>query len=982
MSPEDGIVSIPIVAHARADMVSSTTLARHSLGGYAYEYRYVSDDVEFGWMELNLQCGCSRPHESKVMRRGNLPPSSIDKQVAEDEDEVDESYPPPPPPPQKICRTAMAFASAKPDLARPLENFGYDLWGYTNGPFASSYSFIVLDLLATVDGEIAVEEGEPQQVGTVKVFFDGEDADVTFTLDDSFPLQSTLLYVGKDPLPVHNRNADKSQVSSASAFLDFPYQHGEDKFVDAPYTDSYTVEGFDYGDTIYVMALAKDCTDVFASDDRDSGNYTASFLPGQACLRAESECFPLTAHDTADTVVGQACFSLDKAQEHLNVRYSLDDGWALAEAQVWVGSALQSMPMRRDKSPDLRSFEYQRMWYKKTQTWFTQVPLERKERCAGSKHGDFDLVVVAHALVGSPCGPDDKCGNSPVKQGSEQHVYAEETLLQKKDKWFYYVDMRLDCKCDEDEAIGFETLDDPTSAPTAAPTSSPTLRPTVSAAPSDSPSDVSMTPKTSPSPTQAPTILVDMKNTCMYTEDGSGEYCLALHAPHAWETTAGSVCLTLVEGELVVMYDVVGYWSLAEASIWVGSDLFDVPVNNDQEPDTESFPFRRRWPQGSDTFTDVIPLDEMTQAKCQSQGAYNLYVVAHGLVAEPAVSPTPKQPFVPYSEEDAFAKAYPFSDSANAYYVLASVICDCAAYKVKDDGDGDGEKRRSLEELKDIIHAPTTFEVSPMHSAPGYVNTPSKSPAMVVDDALPAGGEMETNKPNLTSRDNTTPPQKDSPLETQLLPASTSISPSVIEQEDENPMLQCRDAWALDETLDAVCFPRIHRNYTYGWSNGPLRLTGGILILDLYLDTLGDCSRRGENVGTVWVSWDNETSEISVDFKVDNDSYYATQTHLYMGPDPLYWEKDVSAEPVLDPKKFPLQHGNLTSSLEDTHIIRVASIQDRASAQQPSLEDMKFLSAHVTVCTTEVEDAGTSQEEGSPTPLETTVSSSVETASA
>ena len=982
---DDGIISIPMVAQVFTkpttpdDSIIPDGDDGYILGGYSYQYRYVNDNVEFGWMELQLQCGCSQPQEKKILRQ--------DRPVAAAAQEETSDPPPPPPSPpsiaDKICHRAFAYASSieTVDSVHPLKSFGYDLEGYTNGPFPASYSSIVLDLVATMDGSSQQQlEVEPRLVGTVNVFFDGEDADVTFALNEPFSLKETFLYAGKHALPPYNPKADlTSENRSAASTFDFAYHHDEGTFVDADVLDSYTVEGFDYGDTIYVLAIADYCRDLSVSSDGEDEDVTPSTkvnMTDDACLRAESSCYRLTARDHAETQVGKVCFSLDMTQEYLNVVYSVSEGSTLSEAHLFVGPTLQTMPTLPDKSPDLKNFEYQRHWSTQSQNWTTQVPLGRKERCDGSNHVDFEVVVVAHALVGRACGSDDNCDSSPVVEGSELNVYAEETLLQKEDTWFHYLGMTVDCHCEDGEATDNDSPTmivsaiptaipsfGPTAniAPSASPSNVPTkpnssrgptqaptrlidMNPTSSIAPSASPSNVPTKPNSSRGPTQAPTRLIDMKNTCIYAEDGSGEYCLLLYAPQAWETVAGSVCLTMVEGELVVIYDVVSTWSLAEANVWIGTDLFDLPINSDQEPDTKSFPFRQSWPQGTGHYTEVIPMNATTQDQCQTVGAYSLYIVAHGLVAEPAVSPTLQEPFVPYSEEDAFAKAYEFDDMPSAYYVLASVICDCAAF---DDNDNGGEEnRRLLLELK----APTSTRppVVPIEAqltsiAPGYVNAPSKSPAMILDPEPSAESESESSLPR-SSRDSRQG-------EDSLLPATNLVPPS--SQAATLPVLEplCQDAWAVDENpAKTVCFPQVNSNYTYGWSNGPLDLKSGILILDLFLGT-GDCGHQGIRVGSVWVSWEQSAAEVAIDFKIDDDYYYLDQTHVSTGEHPLY-RKD-STDPILDPAGFPWQHNNLPlQSSEDTHTVKVAaSTYEKEFSSLPLLETLQYLSARATVCT-------------------------------
>ena len=891
MTPQ-GIVAIPMVAFAESKAQTPEGMFLSNSAGFVYEYRHVNDQTEFGWMELQLQCGCSRSHEHEELRRYNGHNKSVGSMPSQPKLSQDKQ------PKNRTCRTA--FATSKPEMVHPLSDLGYDAWGYTNGPFASSYSYITMDLYEMIDSEDSEDDPQEQKVGILKVFFDGDEAEVTFAMDETFPLYETQVYVGTDPLPLFNQKASAAGITSAVSLFSMPNQHGEED-MDKPYSDSYSVPGFDYGDTIYVMAYAADCAvEEGIQDSQNSTSVSTAQTEGasstNACLRSEADCYSLTSRAEAgvlspDISVGQVCFALDATQDYLDVRYSLHNQWSLVESEVWIGEVLKDLPTKSDKSPDLANFPHQSDLQEARQSWSTRVPLFRKEQCTLSQNGSFDFVAVAHALVGSTCTKTETC-DSLVMAGTERHAYAEETLIQKQGKGFFYIDMSIDCHCRD----ASDKLVLPQDPPTVPPTHSQTTSPSISATPTAVPTGI---PIISP-PTSAPSNIatpipreIDMANTCIYTDDDVGEYCLSLYAAEAWETSAGSVCLVMVDGQLAIIYDVVNYWSLAEANVWVGSDIFDIPISVDGNPDVQAFPYSTAWSQGTDSFTEVVPMDAEAQRQCQTKGAFDVFVMAHGLVAEPAISPTQDQPFVPFSEEDAFAKAIDFSDTSSASYIVASVICDCDAFYGH-------EKRRSLANISaPRAHSDPTLPTP----APGFLNTPSATP---VHHLSP-------------------------PISTSNQPVPTPAVAAPV----------CVSAWAVDESFDSICYPSVNETYSYGWSNGPLRVTDGLVILNMFIAT-DDCSTMGTSVGAVWLLWNYEKDEIDVDFKLDVDGYYLSDTHVYLGSDQLY-RNGIQEADVFVPGLFPLQHHGLSSvTTADAYGIQVAA--------DTLFDDLMYLSAHATVC--------------------------------
>jgi len=677
----EGVISIPLVAYSESMSTTPEGTLLGTSAGYVYQYLQVNDRYEFGSMELQLQCGCSRTQQDEALRRRRSFPASSNQAAGYGNNDAVQGADNQEVLPESNCRAAFAYATSKPETIHTLSDLGYNVWGYTNGPYASSSSSIKMDfyekmsydedMLRTDDDD----NNQERQVGTLQVFFDGDDAEVTFSMEETFPLYTTHIYVGTSPLPsgVNNVALSNEKDLSNPLLFDFSSSHIKNAIVN-PYSDSYTISGFDYGDTVYVMAYATDCANSNnVVPSQPNSNIIETFegieeTTDTACLRSYSDCYSLMSHVTSgststlsDFSVGQVCFAMDDSQDNLEVRYSLSEEWSLVAAHAWIGATLMDLPTLQDRTPDLARFLHQETFGQQSQSWKETLPLFRKEQCAASTGGSFDIVAVAHALVGAKC-QNGTCVTATVP-GTEQHAYAEETLLQRRGNWFYYVDMTVDCHCGDGS---WKTSMPPVMTPTTTTTSAPTD------APSQHPSYV---------PTTAPTKQINVTNTCIYTPDGVGEYCLLLFAPDAWETNAGSVCLTIVDGVLAVIYDINSYWSLAEANIWVGSDVLDVPVKNDGEPDVSAFPYFSDWSQeGKSTFVKVVNLDGMTQEQCKTKGAYDIFIVAHGLVAEPAVSPTSTQPFVPFSEEDAYAKAHPFSDTSKASYIAVSVICDCDAY--------------------------------------------------------------------------------------------------------------------------------------------------------------------------------------------------------------------------------------------------------------------------------------------------------------
>ena len=94
---------------------------------------------------------------------------------------------------------------------------------------------------------------------------------------------------------------------------------------------------------------------------------------------------------------------------------------------------------------------------------------------------------------------------------------------------------------------------------------------------------------------------------------------------------------------------------------------------------------------------------------------------------------------------------------------------------------------------------------------------------------------------------------------------------------------ECETAYAYYPG-NAQCF--LDLGYTkWGWTNGPL--SPGHYEFDIYAGA-GQCDlSKGENIGTLTVDYDESTHTVTVNYDITGSGYWMTETHLYVGNDPL-----------------------------------------------------------------------------------------------
>ena len=106
---------------------------------------------------------------------------------------------------------------------------------------------------------------------------------------------------------------------------------------------------------------------------------------------------------------------------------------------------------------------------------------------------------------------------------------------------------------------------------------------------------------------------------------GENEECVTLYAGQ--HIDAGTVCVSSDETFLYVTYNTTDGWELQEVHLWVGTNLFDMPLTNSGNPKIGLFPYKAEN-LSTDTYTFTIPLSDLN-VKCGE----TLLLAAHAAIA-------------------------------------------------------------------------------------------------------------------------------------------------------------------------------------------------------------------------------------------------------------------------------------------------------------------------------------------------------------
>lgn len=146
------------------------------------------------------------------------------------------------------CQTI--YAKGSDDIATCFidDEFGFNRWGWTNGPLTTgSYEFEIWA------GAGQCDTGKGALAGTMFLDYDAETgvAEVTYKTTADFVLTETHLYIGNDPYPLQKRG--KKFVPTVAPGQ-YPYKHGN---LDNVFMDSYTIDGL--SGEIYIIAHGEVC---------------------------------------------------------------------------------------------------------------------------------------------------------------------------------------------------------------------------------------------------------------------------------------------------------------------------------------------------------------------------------------------------------------------------------------------------------------------------------------------------------------------------------------------------------------------------------------------------------------------------------------------------------------------------------------------------------------------------------------------------
>lgn len=128
---------------------------------------------------------------------------------------------------------------------------------------------------------------------------------------------------------------------------------------------------------------------------------------------------------------------------------------------------------------------------------------------------------------------------------------------------------------------------------------------------------------------------------------------------------------------------------------------------------------------------------------------------------------------------------------------------------------------------------------------------------------------------------------------------------------------KCETAYAYGGCCYAHCFlyNYLWHSFTkWGWTNGPLGT--GTYEFDIYAGAAQCNLSKGENIGTLFVDYDDST--VHVYYDITGSDYTMTSTHLYVGNEP--WPR-INGGYTVAPGQYPYSHDNLSNVLTDEYTV-------------------------------------------------------------
>lgn len=156
---------------------------------------------------------------------------------------------------------------------------------------------------------------------------------------------------------------------------------------------------------------------------------------------------------------------------------------------------------------------------------------------------------------------------------------------------------------------------------------------------------------------------------CVSTNDGTGVQCQILYAGQT--INAGSVCVEIVDDNLVVNYETTGGWELVETHLWVGDDLTNMPQTKQGNPKIGNFPYYSGDITGNTSNSFQVSL-AVLDFYCASEDK-NYFVAAHAALRKSDGSGG-------YQTETAWADGDRFVERGMwGTFFTSTLTCECSS---------------------------------------------------------------------------------------------------------------------------------------------------------------------------------------------------------------------------------------------------------------------------------------------------------------
>ena len=222
------------------------------------------------------------------------------------------------------------------------------------------------------------------------------------------------------------------------------------------------------------------------------------------------------------------------------------------------------------------------------------------------------------------------------------------------------------------EPTSVPSSNSPTAAPSEQPSQIPSRKPATSipsTVPSAEPSMAIPTTRRFPAPPKPNDECVEI---CIEGDDYSRNLCQSFTASSAGEDAVGEVCIE-VESEgghsyLNVSFSASVNWTFVSVEFWIGENATEVPMDDDNQLDLDSFPYYWCNSSGASWWTDMLALK--WEYLCEQERNFSLSMIAQATIGQLNEDGT----LIEDSELTVFATEY---DAGFYSWFDFDVICEC-----------------------------------------------------------------------------------------------------------------------------------------------------------------------------------------------------------------------------------------------------------------------------------------------------------------